>query len=82
MSEGQSIFDKAKDKAGELKDKAGDLVGRHEDKIDGAIDTAGDGFDKVTGGKFDDKVDTMQDKARDAVDNMSDDDDPDRNLPR
>ena len=75
MSEGQSIFDKAKNKAEELKDKAGDLVGKHEDKIDGAIDKTGAGFDKVTGGRFDEHTDKAQNKAKDAVDNMSDDDD-------
>ena len=75
MSEGQSFFDKAKDKASDVKDKASDLVGRHEDKLDSAIDKTGDAVDKVTGGKFGEHVDKAQDAAKGAVDDMGNDDD-------
>jgi hypothetical protein len=64
------ILDRAKSLLGTTKDKAADLAHDHGDKIDGAIDKAGDLVDKQTKGKYADKIDGAQAKAKDAVDKL------------
>jgi hypothetical protein len=49
-------------------DKAKGLVSRNADKVDTAIDKAGDIVDKKTQGKYTDKVHKVQDAAKKAVD--------------
>ncbi len=46
-------------------DKAKDLIGKNDQKIDDAIEKAGDVIDDKTGGKFEDKVDKAQDFLKD-----------------
>ena len=48
--------------------KGKDLAAENSDKIDGAVDKAGDFIDNKTGGKYADKVDKVQDAAKNAVD--------------
>jgi len=45
----------------DIGDQIKDAVQGHEEEIDKGIDAIGDAFDKVTGGKFADKVDEAQD---------------------
>ena len=61
----------------EMKDKAGELAREHGDKIDDAIEKAGNMVDEKTGGKHSDKIDAAQQKARDAADKLAGDS-PDR----
>lgn len=42
-------------------DKAKDLLGQHDDKVDDAIEKAGDVVDEKTGDKYADQVDKVQD---------------------
>lgn len=58
----QDFADKAKGAFEDVKDKAGDLL--NEENTDAALDQAAGLANKVTGGKFADKIDA----ARDAVD--------------
>jgi hypothetical protein len=60
--------EKAKEAAVKAKDKARDFVGEHEDQIDTAIDKTG-GFvdEKITKGRFTEKIDKAQDAAKGAV---------------
>lgn len=46
-------------------DKAKDLAGKNADKVNQAIDKAGDVFDEKTGGKHARHVDKVQEKASD-----------------
>ena len=48
--------------------KGKDLAAENSDKIDGAVDKAGDFIDNKTGGKYSDKIDKVQDAAKKAVD--------------
>ncbi|MGL4172544.1 MAG: antitoxin [Actinomycetota bacterium] len=54
-----------------LKGKAEDLAQNHGDKLEGVSDTvidkAGDAADKLTGGKFSDKIDGIQQAADDRI---------------
>lgn len=52
----------------DLADKAKGLIGSNKDKIDQAVDKAGDVLDEKTGGKFAAVVDKVQDAAKSAVD--------------
>lgn len=56
-----------------LMDKVKGLVGKHEDKVDDAIDKAADLADEKTGGKHSDKIDAAAEKAKDVVDKLADD---------
>jgi MT0933-like antitoxin protein len=49
-------------------DKAKDLLSKNADKVEQAIDKAGDVIDDKTGGKYKDTVDKVQDAAKNAVD--------------
>jgi hypothetical protein len=49
-------------------DKVKDLVSKNADKVDTAIDKAGDIVDKKTQGKYAQHVDKVQDAAKKAVD--------------
>lgn len=49
-------------------DKVKNLLARNADKVDTAIDKAGDVVDKKTQGKYTDTVDKVQDAAKKAVD--------------
>ena len=51
-----------------LVDKVKDLLSKNADKVDTAIDKAGDVVDQKTQGKYADKVDKVQDAAKKAVD--------------
>lgn len=51
----------------ELKDKATELIKGNPDKVDEAIDKAGDMLDEKTAGQYSDKVDLAQQKAKDAA---------------
>jgi len=46
-------------------DKAQDLLGQHDDKVDDAIEKAGDVVDDKTGDKYDGQVDQAQDFLQD-----------------
>ncbi len=46
-------------------DKAKDLVAQHDDKVDQAIEKAGDLVDDKTGGKHEAQVDKAQDFVQD-----------------
>jgi hypothetical protein len=49
-------------------DKVKNLLARNADKVDTAIDKAGDVVDKKTQGKYTSTVDKVQDAAKNAVD--------------
>ncbi|ORW05394.1 antitoxin [Mycobacterium kyorinense] len=49
-------------------DKAKSLLSQNADKVEQAIDKAGDIIDDKTGGKYKDAVDKVQDAAKKAVD--------------
>ena len=51
-----------------LLDKARDLLKQNADKVDAAIDKAGDLVDEKTQGKYKDTVDQVQEAAKKAVD--------------
>jgi hypothetical protein len=51
-----------------LLDKAKQLLSQNADKVEQAIDEAGDIVDSTTGGKYKDTVDKVQDAAKKAVD--------------
>ncbi|GAA5227500.1 antitoxin [Paeniglutamicibacter antarcticus] len=59
-----SVFDELKGKADGLKEKASELIHDNAEKLDGAIDSAGDFIDEKTGGKFSERVDKVQDGAK------------------
>jgi MT0933-like antitoxin protein len=52
-------------------DKVKGLLSQNSDKVDAAIDKAGDFVDDKTQGKYSDVVDKVQDAARKAVDEES-----------
>jgi uncharacterized protein YjbJ (UPF0337 family) len=54
-------------------DKAKEAVEKNLDKVEGAIDKAGDFVDEKTGGKFADSVDKVQDAAKQAADKATGD---------
>lgn len=58
-----------------LFDKAKDLLGKNVDKVEQAIDKAGDVVDEKTGGKFKDAVDKVQDAAKGAAAKLGEADD-------
>jgi hypothetical protein len=47
-----------------IMDKVKNLLGQHGDKVDQAVEKAGDMFDKRTGGKYADHVDKAQEQAK------------------
>jgi len=51
-----------------LLDKVKDLLSRNAEKVDTAIDKAGEIVDTKTQGKYTDKVDKVQEAAKKAVD--------------
>jgi hypothetical protein len=51
-------------------DKAKDLLAKNADKVDTAIDKAGDIIDSKTQGKYKDTVDKVQEAAKKAVGNQ------------
>ena len=53
--------------------KAKEAVEKNIDKVEGAIDKAGDMVDEKTGGKFAAAVDKVQDAAKGAADNLAGD---------
>ncbi len=55
-------------------DKAKNLLNEHADKVDGAIDKAGDMIDRKTGGKYASHVDKGQDLAKDRLAGLNDPD--------
>jgi hypothetical protein len=57
-----------------LLDKAKGLIGKHEEKVDDAIDKAAEIIDEKTGGKHDDKIEKVVEKAHDVVDGLGDKD--------
>ena len=48
-------------------DKAKDLLGKNADKVDTAINKAGDLVDKKTQGKYASTIDKVQDAAKKAI---------------
>ncbi|BBX31776.1 hypothetical protein MMAG44476_18407 [Mycolicibacterium mageritense DSM 44476 = CIP 104973] len=48
-------------------DKAKDLLSKNADKVDTAIDKAGDVLDQKTQGKYSQHVDKAQDAAKNAI---------------
>jgi hypothetical protein len=48
-------------------DKVKDLLSKNADKVDTAIDKAGDAVDKKTQGKYSQHVDKAQDAAKNAI---------------
>jgi antitoxin protein of toxin-antitoxin system len=72
----------AKDVAVTAKEKVVDFVGQHEDKIDNAIDKAGEFVDKkVTKERFTDKIGKAQDVAKGAVAKIAGSEDGDDKPP-
>lgn len=69
---GKDASESAQAKASELKDKAGDLAAEHNEDIDKAVDKVAELADKVTGGKFSDKIDEAADKLKEAADKLDD----------
>ena len=63
-------LDDIKGKAEELKDKAVEMVQGNSDKVDEAVEKAGDLIDEKTGGQFSDKVDMAQEKAKEVADDL------------
>jgi hypothetical protein len=55
-------------------DKAKSLIGRHEEKVDDAIDKVADVADDKTGGKHSDKIEAAAEKAHEVVDDLANDD--------
>lgn len=64
-------------------DKVKNLLANNADKVDTAIDKAGDIVDKKTQGKYSQHVDKIQEAAKKAVDNNADDSNADKagNVP-
>jgi hypothetical protein len=63
-----TILDKAKDLAIDIKDKVAGFVGDNEEKIHGAVDKTGEFIDeKVTKGRFTEKIDKAQEATKNAV---------------
>lgn len=54
-------------------DKAKQLIGKHEEKVDDAIDKVAGLVDDKTGGKHSDKIEQAADKAHDVVQDVADD---------
>jgi MT0933-like antitoxin protein len=54
-------------------DRAKDALSGNEDKIEAAIDKAGDLIDEKTGDKYTEQVDKGQDMAKDALRDFSSD---------
>jgi uncharacterized protein YjbJ (UPF0337 family) len=48
-------------------DKVKEFLGQHGDKVDKAVDKAGDILDEKTGGKYADKVDKAQEQTKKAA---------------
>lgn len=69
--EAMGVMDNLKGMAEELKDKASHLAGQHAEKIDEVVDKAGDAIDKVTKGKYSEKIATGTEKAKHAVDGFA-----------
>jgi hypothetical protein len=63
-----TILDKAKDIATDIKEKVTEFVGENEEKIHGGIEKTGEFIDdKLTKGRFSEKIDKAQDAAKNAV---------------
>jgi len=63
-----TILDKAKDLATDIKEKVTEFVGDNEEKIHGGIEKTGEFIDdKITKGRFTEKIDKAQDAAKSAV---------------
>ncbi len=52
----------------DMADKAKEMVSENAEKVESAIEAAGDKVDAATGGKFKETVDKVQDAAKDIVD--------------
>ena len=50
-----------------LLDKAKDLLGKHEEKVEGAIDKVAEVVDDKTGGKYADQIDKGAEAAKNLV---------------
>ncbi len=59
-----------------LLDKAKELLGKHEEKVEDAIDKVADVVDDKTGGKYADQIDKGAEAAKGLVDSDDADDDP------
>ncbi len=66
-----SFADKAKKAMEQAKDKAADLAVQHGDKVDRAVDKAGDVVDRRTKGKYAGQVDKAQSAAKGAADKLA-----------
>ena len=51
-------------------DKAKDLLGKHEEKVESAIDKVAEVVDEKTGGKHTDKIESGKQKVEDGLDNL------------
>lgn len=67
-----SMFDK-------IKDKAGEMMGQHGDKAEEGIDKAAEFADEKTGGKYSDQIDTGAEKAKDMMGGLGGDQGGDQN---
>jgi MT0933-like antitoxin protein len=74
--EGGTILDKAKELAEEVGDKVKGMITEHHEKIDNAVDKAGDFIDDKTKGRFSDKIGKATDAAHNAVTKLSGNDQP------
>jgi hypothetical protein len=79
---GDSLFDKARKAAEQLKEKAPDIARQHGDKIDQGIDWVAHEIDERTGRKHGDKVSQARDRAKKAVDDLARPEDPPEDPPR
>ncbi|GAB3983421.1 antitoxin [Actinoallomurus sp. CA-150999] len=65
-----------------LMDKVKNLLGQHGDKVEEAIEKAGDMADRKTGGKYSGQIDTAQEQARRFVERSGGEHEPeDRGSP-
>lgn len=65
-----SFLDKVKSTTGTLKDRAGDFASEHGDRIDAGLDRASGTVNRVTGGRFEEKIDKATGKAKEGVDKL------------
>ena len=68
MTRGATVFDKKEGSTMGFLDKAKEVLHENAEKVEQAIDKAGDFIDEKTQGKFSETVDKVQDAAKTAVD--------------
>jgi prefoldin subunit 5 len=72
MTRGAIVFEKKEGSTMGFLDKAKEVLSENAEKVEAAIDKAGDFIDEKTQGKFSETVDKVQDAAKSAVDKGQD----------